>query len=287
MIQLTPLHPQFGARVDGADLSAALGVDAVRAILEAFEQYSVLLFRAQTLDDESQMQFSREFGTLEPVHSAQASGRTDYIARIGNIDANGNQLPAHSQRVQYLRGNEMWHTDSSFRDVPAMASMLYAWEVPPEGGNTKLVSTRAAYQRLPASMRQSIDGLTVIHDFVYSRSQVGPGVVSNNHAAMLPPVHHKLVRRNPVTGEAAYFVGSHARDIEGLDHPQSRRLIDDLMSRATRPQDIYTHRWLPGDLLIWDNRCILHCGEPYDADRYRRKLHRTTIAGLGPTRNEA
>ncbi|MCP5155306.1 MAG: TauD/TfdA family dioxygenase [Ectothiorhodospiraceae bacterium] len=283
-MRLVPLHPDFGVRIDGVSIADGVDAPTFDAVREAFERHSVVLMRDQTLDDEALVAFSQRFGALEPVHTTLANEkRVDYIARIGNVDRDGVQLRSDHPRVRYLRGNEMWHSDSSFRETPALASLLLAHEVPAEEGATEFVSTRAAYARLPESMRAELDPLVVIHDFVYSRSKVGPGVVTDDHAAMLPPVRHRLVRENPVTGERAYYVGSHARDIEGYDEARGRALIADLMARATRPEHVYRHRWRPGDLVIWDNRAVLHRGQGFDPDRYRRKLHRTTVAGLGPT----
>jgi len=241
----------------------------------------VVLFRGQTLDDDSQLAFSRRFGELEYGHLAYGRDRSiEYIGRIGNIDKDGAQLPARHRKVVFSTGNEMWHTDSSFRQVPARLSISYAYEVTPDGGELEFVSTRPAYARLPLDLKEKIASLIAIHDYSYSRSKVGKNVVSTSLAASLPPVPQKLVRRNPVTGQSNYFVGSHARSIEGWRDEDARELLDDLVTRATPPENRYRHQWRVGDLLIWDNRCVLHRGMPYDADRYRRRMHQTRVAGL-------
>ena len=177
----------------------------------------------------------------------------------------------------------MWHSDSSFREVPSFVSIMCAYEVPDEGGRTEFVSARAAYDRLPDQTKTVIDPLIAVHDYVFSRSKVGPDAVTPSHAASLPPVKQKLVRTNPRTGAKNYYVGSHAKTIDGWSETDSRPLLDDLLERATGEEHIYSHAWRPGDLVIWDNRCLLHRGSGYDADRYRRYMRQTRVAGAGPT----
>lgn len=281
------LHPEFGLEILAVDLSSPLDDALFQAIEDAAESSSVLLFRNQSLDDAGQLAFSRRFGPLEYGHLAYGrDGSIEYIGRIGNVDADGRQLPRSHKRVVFSSGNEMWHSDSSFREVPARFSLSYAYEVTPEGGELEFVSTRTAYARLPLELRSSIEDLVVIHDYVYSRSKVGRDVVSDSLAASLPPVRQRLVRSNPVAGAKNYFVGSHARSIEGWPDEDARALLDDLVARATAPEHRYRHTWQVGDLLIWDNRCMLHRGMPYDADRYRRRMHQTRVAGLCSSLNE-
>ena len=187
--------------------------------------------------------------------------------KVGNAD----------RGTRYQMGNELWHSDSSFRQVPSYVSILQAYEVPGEGGETLFASMRAAYAALPQALQEIIGPLGVLHDYVFSRSQVAP--VDPNHAASLPPVVHPLVRRNPANGLKNYYVGSHARSIPGWSGIESRRLLNDLLARATRPAMVYSHRWQAGDCVVWDNRCLLHRGSGYDADRWRRRLRQTRVAG--------
>jgi len=156
--------------------------------------------------------------------------------------------------------------------------------VPGEGGVTEYVSQRAAYAALPESMQATIDPLRVLHDYVFSRSQVAP--VDPNHAASLPPIEHRLVRTNPKNGSKNYYVGSHARSIVDFSGIDGRKLIDELVERATAPEQIYAHQWQVGDTVIWDNRCVLHRGLGYDADRWRRLMRQTRVSGGGPTLTE-
>ena len=286
-LQLRHLHPDFAVEIQDIDLSAPLDDATFAAIEMAVEKYSIVLFRNQDFNDNKQIKFSQRFGKLEFNHVIYGQeGRKEYIGRIGNIDAEGKQMPAKHKRVIFSTGNEMWHSDSSFRPVPAKFSISFAYEVTPEGGELEFVSTRAAYARLPEGIKTKIEDLITIHDYVFSRSKVSPDAVTPSHAASLPPVPQKLVRINPVTGEKNYYVGSHARSIEHWDDTEARILLDDLLERAVQPEHIYQHRWQVGDLLIWDNRCLLHRGCPYDADRYRRRMHQTRVAGLCSTLEE-
>ena len=287
-LEVRPLHPDFGVEILSVDLSSPLEDPQFAEIEMAVERYSVVLFRGQSLDDDRQLAFSRRFGELEYGHVAYGrDGSIEYIGHIGNIDTQGVQLPSRHKDVVFSTGNEMWHTDSSFREVPARLSISYAYEVTPDGGELEFVSTRPAYARLPPDLKETIAGLVAIHDYNYSRSQVGKDVVSSSLAASLPPVPQKLVRTNRATGEKNYYVGSHARSIEGWRDEDARALLDNLVARATKPEYRYQHHWQVGDLLIWDNRCVLHRGMPYDADRHRRRMHQTRVAGLCSSLDEA
>jgi alpha-ketoglutarate-dependent 2,4-dichlorophenoxyacetate dioxygenase len=234
------------------------------------------------MTDAAQLAFTRRLGEPEPNHvTLGATGQIDYFGTIGNvIDASAHKGNA-DPHTRYQSGNNLWHSDSSFRLVPARFSINHAYEVPGAGGETEFASQRCAYARLPEELRETLDGLRVLHDYVFSRSQVAP--VDPNHAASLPPIEHKLVRTNPGNRRKNYYVGSHARSIVGLSGIDGRKLIDDLLAQATAPAHVYTHRWQVGDTVIWDNRCLLHRGTGYDADRWRRRMRQTRVAGSGPT----
>jgi alpha-ketoglutarate-dependent 2,4-dichlorophenoxyacetate dioxygenase len=278
------LHPLFGAEIVGVDPRRVEGA-TFDAVLDAFNEHSVLLFRADGLSDQEQIAFSRRFGPLETTIRTVVSQARDLpeISNLANVDAQDRLIPSGDRRNLFNAGNQMWHTDSSFKRVPALASLLSAREVPPEGGETQFVSTRVAYEQLPDALKRSLDGRVAIHSFVYSRGLIGDGLLPADHAAQVPPVPQALVRSNPAHGRKAFFVGSHACEIVGLPTAEARALLRDLLSRATRPELVYTHPWRPGDLVMWDNRCVLHRGRPWDESRYRRVMHRTTVAGEGPT----
>ena len=287
MLMKERLHDDFGAQVTGFDLSSDLTDDEVEAILEAIDEFSLLVFPRQSLEDEAHLAFTRNLGKPEENHARLGrDGVVDYFGTIGNVQADGLVLGNQDKLTKSLTGNNMWHSDSSFRRVPSFVSIMNVFEVPDEGGHTQFVSSRAAYDRLDADTRKTIDPLVVVHDYVYSRSKVAPDAVTPSHAASLPPIPQKLVRKNPRTGARNYYVGSHAKEIEGWSHGESRQLLDDLLDRATRPEHIYTKEWKTGELVIWDNRCLLHRGMGYDADRYRRRMRQTRVAGTSPTLQE-
>ncbi|HET9923193.1 MAG TPA: TauD/TfdA family dioxygenase [Methylomirabilota bacterium] len=278
------LHPLLGAEVVGIDVNSV--DDATfKAIVDAFNEYSVLLFRGQSLTDEEQIAFSRRFGPLEiTIRTIASQDRTpELISNLSNVDADDRLIPAGDKRNIFNAGNQMWHSDSSFKKVPAMASLLSAREIPAEGGETQFASMRIGYARLPEDMQRFLEGKVAVHSFVYSRGLVDDGLTPPDHAAQVPPVRQALVRINPANGRKAFYVGSHACEIVGMPTPEARALLRELREAATRPELVYTHRWRVGDLVMWDNRCTLHRGRPWDESKYRRVMHRTTVAGEGPT----
>jgi alpha-ketoglutarate-dependent 2,4-dichlorophenoxyacetate dioxygenase len=281
-MNIEPLHAEFGARISGVDLSQPLGQNTFNQIDDAINRYSLVLFENQQMNDAAHLEFTRRFGELEEEHvSYYSKGEVTYIGRVGNIDDDGNKVS--SRQIKASTGNEMWHSDSSFREIPAMYSILAAYEVPAEAGETEFASARAAYRRLDQETRELIDSKVGIHDYIFSRSKVGEDAVTRNQRTYMHPVRQRLVRRNPVTGEKNIFIGSHVKQIEGMPDTEARPLIERLINEVTRAESVYRHRWQPGDMMIWDNRCILHRGCGYDADRYRRRMHQTRVRGRGPS----
>ncbi len=278
------LHSRVGVEVLGVDVTQ-VSEGVFGDIVEAFEEHSVLLFRGQRIDDAAQIAFSRRFGPLETtIRTINSQARTlPEISNLANVDAEDRLIPTGDKRNLFNAGNQMWHSDSSFKRVPALASLLATREVPPEGGETEFASMRVGYAGLPESTQRFLEGKVAIHSFVYSRGLVSDGLLPPDHAAQVPPVPQLLVRANPRHGRKGYFVGSHACEIVGMPTDEARALLRELLERATRPEVVYTHRWRPGDLVMWDNRCVLHRGRPWDESAYRRVMHRTTVAGDGPT----
>jgi alpha-ketoglutarate-dependent 2,4-dichlorophenoxyacetate dioxygenase len=281
-----PLQSDFGVEILNVDVRR-LDEAVFREIVEAFEEHSVLLFRGQQIGDEEQIAFSRRFGPLETTIRTIASQSRDLpeISNLANVDAEDRLIPAADKRNLFNAGNQMWHSDSSFKRVPAMASLLAAREVPPEGGETEFASMRVGYARLPGAMQRFLEGKVAIHSFVYSRGLVSDGLLPSDHAAQVPPVPQALVRANPRNGRKAFFVGSHACEILGMPTDEARALLRELLDLATERDRVYTHRWRPGDMVMWDNRCVLHRGRPWN-EQYRRIMHRTTVAGEGPTASD-
>jgi alpha-ketoglutarate-dependent 2,4-dichlorophenoxyacetate dioxygenase len=286
-MKVTPIHPSLGARVEGVDLAQPLDEPAFRQIFDAFQVHSILVFHEQRLTDEQQMALSRRFGPLEIT--IKATGKEDRLhpnlVDLSNLDPeqHGKLMDWNNRRMLYQSGNQLWHTDSSFKPVPAMASLLSGREVPPVGGETEFVSMRHAYATLPENTRRQLEGRVAVHSILYSRSTIAKDLFDPENAQELPPVRQALVRTNPVNGRKTIYIGSHAWYIEGMAYGESRALLDDLLAHTTRPECVYQHRWRRWDLVMWDNRCALHRGRPWDSAAHARIMRRTTVAGEGPT----
>ena len=254
----------------------------------AFDDYSVLVFRGQALSDEQQMAFSERWGPLETtVRTLGGEDRLGaHIVDLSNTDPDGKLMGWDDRRMLYQSGNQLWHSDSSFKPVPAHSSALSARVIPPEGGATEFASMRVAYEDLDENVLRDLDRLIVVHSFGFSRSMIDPGI-GTEIGRDYPPVRHALVRANPRNGRRSLYIGSHAWFIEGIGLDESRILIARLLEQTTRPDRVYRHRWQVGDLVMWDNRCVLHRGRPWDSARYERVMHRTTVAGDGATADPA
>jgi alpha-ketoglutarate-dependent 2,4-dichlorophenoxyacetate dioxygenase len=278
-ITVSRLTNAFAAEIAGADIAQPLDDATWAEIRAAFEEHSVLLFRGTALDDARQIAFSERFGPLEVTRSMNPAAGTPF-ARQSNLDIKtGEVIPSDDRRMIYQLANMLWHTDSSFKKVPSLCSLLSARIVPPEGGATELASGRAAYPSLPEALKRRVEDLIVVHDFSWSRDQVRPGFFTAEERAVYPPVRHPLVRRNPVNGRRTLFLGAHASHIEGMPVDEGRALLKELLAHVTQPAFCYRHEWTVGDVIVWDNRCVLHRATPYDAIRYERLMQRTTVGG--------
>jgi len=278
-ITTTRLTPHFAAQIDGADITRPMDDATWHDIRAAFEEHSVLLFRGQLLTDEQQIAFSQRFGRLEVTRSMNPAAGTPF-ARQSNLDIKtGEIIPDEDRRMIYQLANMLWHSDSSFKAVPSLCSLLSARIVPPEGGATEFASARCAYASLPEALKRRARDGVVMHDFSWSRDQIRPGFFTDKERAEYPPVRHPLVRRNPVNGRESLFLGAHASHVEGLPVAEGRAFLKELLDHVTQPQFCYHHEWQEGDLIIWDNRCVLHRATPFDTTRYKRLMQRTTVSG--------
>jgi alpha-ketoglutarate-dependent 2,4-dichlorophenoxyacetate dioxygenase len=276
---VTRLATGFAARIDGVDITCPVDEPTWADIRAAFEEHSVLVFRGQALDDDAQIAFSRRFGGLEVTRSMNPAAGTPF-ARQSNLDIKtGEVIPPDDRRMIYQLANMLWHSDSSFKEVPSLCSLLSARIVPPVGGATEFASARCAYPNLPERLKRRVETAVAVHDFSWSRDQIRPGFFTDKERAEFPRVRHRLVRANPVNGRRSLFLGAHASHIEGMPVEEGRALLRELLEHVTRPEFCYRHEWQEGDLVIWDNRCILHRGTPYDTTRYKRLLQRTTVSG--------
>src|SRR5881628_618930 len=278
-IRVTPLTAVFAARVEGVDITRPVDDALWKATRAAFEEHSVLVFHDAPLDDAAQIAFSERFGALEITKSINPAAGTPF-ARQSNLDIkSGDVIPPDYPRMAYQLANMLWHSDSSFKPVPSLCSLLSARIVPPEGGATEFASTLCAYPALPEDLKRRAKDAVAVHDFSWSRDQVRPGFFTEKERATYPPVRHPLVRRNPVNGREALFLGAHASHIVGMPVDDGRALLKELLEHVTQPQFCYRHEWQAGDLIIWDNRCVLHRATPFDTTRHKRLMQRTTVSG--------
>ena len=284
-ILVTPVQGDFVARLTGLDLSKPLDSGDFDQVRDAFNRYAVVVFPEQTLTDDQQIAFSERFGPLEVSLRKDRPRRVDNprISDISNVDEKNRVFDPDDERAIYNAGNRLWHSDSSFKRVPAMASLLSGREVPPEGGETEYADLRGAWDALPADGQRGLESLVAEHSFVYSRGLIGYDQFTDAERAAVPPVPQAVVRTHPATGRKALYLGSHASHVMGRPVEEGRALLRELLDFATQPQFVYRHVWRRHDLVMWDNRCVLHRGRPWDERRYRRVMHRTTVAGAGPT----
>ena len=283
-ISVRPLTPAFGAEITNVDLTRALNDATFAEVENAFETYSVLVFPQQNLTDESQIAFSSRFGALETTQGHIANNFTvRQVSVISNLDPNGKLMKADDPRLIYRLGQRNWHSDSSFKKVPAKASLLHARLLPPEGGQTQFASLRAAYDALPDAMKKKLHGLVAEHCIRHSRQRSGFSEFNEDEQRRLPPVPQMLVRTISPHGRKSLYVASHAGQIFGMTDAESRALIDELIAHATQRQFVYTHRWRPNELVMWDNRCTMHRGTEYDDLRWVRDMRRVTISDVANT----
>lgn len=289
-ITLRHLTPLFGAEITRVDLTRPLDDATFTEIENAFETYSVLVFPKQNLTDESQIAFSSRFGALETTQGHIGNNfQVKQISEISNLDPNGKLMAADDPRLIFRIGQRNWHSDSSFKKVPAKASLLHARVLPPrsadgnECGQTQFASLRVAYDALPESRKRELENKAAIHHYAYSRRNTGIKLTNEEEDKRFPPVPQALVRANPKNGRKALYVGSHASYIRELPEDKGRALLIELLEHATREALTYMHHWQVGDLVMYDNRAALHRARPYAITEHPRILHRTTVAGEGPT----
>ena len=287
-ISVTALHQNFVGEVSDVDLCNAVEKDTFLEISEALDRCAVLVFRDQRLTDEQQIAFSQLFGSLETSIGTIRKDRKHRLhnrtlADISNLDENNNIRSTSDRWRMMMLANQLWHTDSSFKRVPGKVSFLSAHEVPPSGGETEFADLRAAYDALEKATKERIEGLVAEHSIFHSRSLIGYTEFSDEERAALPPVPQTIVRIHPGSRRKTLYLASHASHIIGWPLAQGRVLIDELIAFATQPRFVYQHRWRAGDLVVWDNRCTLHRGRPYDDANFRRDMRRTTVEDSAPT----
>jgi alpha-ketoglutarate-dependent 2,4-dichlorophenoxyacetate dioxygenase len=276
-MEIVPLGPGFAAELRGVRLADVAADDAVYAVVRAaFEEHSVLVFRDQEVTDEIQLAFSRRFGPPE-VTKVGSQGTGSHFVILSTIGPDGKVVPADHRLSLRSKANQLWHTDSSFKRVPALTSILSARIIPARGGETEYVSTRLAFEQLDAPLRDKLEKSFAWHDYAYSRSQIAAGLATPEERAALPPQCWRMVWKNPVNGRSAIYLASHAYAVEGMEAAAGKRLIEELMEAATAPGTSYLHPWRRGDVVMWDNRATMHRGRPWPAHEARLMV-RTTIS---------
>lgn len=283
-ITLYPVTPAFAAEIGNVDLSKPLADADLAEIKAAFWKYAVLVFPQQHLSQDQQLAFAENFGPIERDRTldpkATPSRFSGAFADISNLSAEGKIWGETSRQRMYKAGNKLWHTDSSFKRLPSICSLLYAETVAPIGGHTEFADQRAAYDALPEATRQKLQGLVVEHWIATSRRRSGFSDFTEEEQKRLPPVPQVLVRTIPQNGRKSLFVASHAGRIWGMPDTEGRALIDELIAHVTQRQFIYTHRWRPHELVMWDNRCTMHRGTDFDDLRWVRDMRRVTVSDV-------
>jgi alpha-ketoglutarate-dependent 2,4-dichlorophenoxyacetate dioxygenase len=270
-VRIQPLHPLFAAEVSDIDVSRPLAAEVLAAVNEAIDRFAVLVFRDQKLDDEKQLAFASQFGELAlPRYSRDRSRRVDArLADVSNLDPQNRVRAKDDHWRMDGFGNQLWHTDASFRRVPAALSMLYAHAVPEQGGETEFADLRAAYDRLSSEMKAKVEDLVAEHSIWHSRAQIGFTDFTDEERKEMPPVPQRVVRVHPGSKRKTLYLAAHASHIIGWPVPEGRMLLLDLTEFATQREFVYSHRWKVGDLVLWDNRCTMHRGRAYDTSVVR------------------
>ena len=283
-------RPFFGGEVSGIDITKPLTREQAAEIEKGMDTFGVLVFHDQKLTDETQMAFSRNFGELELATNALADAKNQrlgaHINDISNLDANNQVLGRENRRRLFSLGTRLWHSDSSFKVIPAKYSLLSARIIPSEGGNTEFADMRAAYDTLDDATKTECEGLVCEHSQLFSRALIGFGDFTEEERRQFAPVQQRLVRRHPSTGRKSLYLASHAGTILGWPVPEARAFLRDLTEHATQRKFVYAHQWRQFDLVVWDNQATMHRSRPFDATQVR-DMHRTTVAGTRSTMAEA
>ena len=276
-MEVVPSGPGFAAELRGATIHDVAATEAAyAAVRAAFEEHSVLIFRDQDVTDEAQLAFSRRFGPLE-VTKVGAEGHGTNLVILKTLDEKGNVVPEDDRLALENKANQLWHTDSSFKRVPALASVLSSRIIPGRGGETEYVSTRLAFERLDPALQRRLENSFAWHEYAYSRGKIAPDLAGPAERAALPPQCWRLVWKNPVNDRKALYMASHTCTIEGMELKAARELLAELTEAATAPAASYLHSWRKGDVVMWDNRATMHRGRSWPA-REPRYMVRSTIS---------
>ena len=276
------LHPTIGAKVQGIDLSI-LSDDNISEINNLWLKYLILLFPNQDISDEDHIKFGRKFGQLEKHPSlSHRSSKNPEIYRVSNVSEEGKIIPSKNTSWQYLKQSWLWHTDSSFREIPSKGSILHGISTTRKGGSTYFANMYEAYNDLDDTTKESINNLWVIHDhdYIINLSSELKSKQNKGSYEELPPVKHPLVQTHPVTRKKSLFLSPHTMvNIDGFNEIDGRKLLDELIDHSVQSKYVYKHKWTDNDIIMWDNRCTMHSVEPFDNNTIKRIMHRVTLVG--------
>jgi len=281
------IGPCFAAEVDGVDLTKPLSDDEIAAIHDGMNRYAVLVFHDQPLNDEQQLAFTKSLGEIEHAIGTSLRAPDEYrlpttFADVSNLDKDNRVYARDDRRRLFAIGNRLWHSDSSFKVVPAKYSLLHARSIPTRGGNTEFADMRAGYDALDAETKSMVEDLICEHSQIFSRQQLGFFDFTEEEKERFKPVRQRLVRTHPATGRRSLYLASHAGGIVGWPVPEARAFLRDLIEHATQREFVHSHKWRVGDLVMWDNRQTMHRARPFPAHE-PRDVRRTTLVGDGPT----
>ena len=279
--------PCFAGEVDGIDLTNSLSAADISAIHAGMDRYAVLIFHGQDFSDEQQLAFTQSLGSIELAIGTSLRRPEEYrlpptFADVSNLDQHNKPFARDDRRRLFGIGNRLWHSDSSFKAVPAKYSLLHARVIPSKGGNTEFADMRAAYDALDQETKDLIEPLICEHSQMFSRAKLGFSDFTAEERERFKPVRQRLVRVHPSTGRKSLYLSSHAGSIVGWPEPEAKALLMDLTEAATQREFVYAHKWRVGDLVIWDNRATMHRARPFPHDE-PRDVRRTTLMGEGPT----
>ena len=285
-----PNRPNFAGEISGVDLAAGISCDTATVIEKAMDHYAVLVFHDQRLTDDTQYAYSQHFGLMENAATDLAMPKERRLSininDISNLDKDGNVLPRDDRRRLASLGNQLWHSDSSFKPTPSKYSLLSARVIPGAGGNTEFADMRAAWDTLTPTLQADCRDLVCDHSRLYSRAVLGFADFSEEDLKHQTPVPQRLVRRHAGSGRLSLYLSSHAGTIHGWPIPEARAFLRDLHEHATQRKFVHAHQWRQYDLVMWDNRCTMHRARRYDHTQVR-DLHRTTVADSTPTLQQA
>ena len=291
-LTFAPLHPVIGAECIGVDIGEPIPPDVADTIHEGMDRYAVLVFRrSKALTTEQQLRFTRSLGELEGKYTkieAEAGMRleTPLLSDISNLAPGNTLLPPEDRKRLFSLGNRLWHSDSSYKKIPARYSALCAHVIPPEGGNTEFADMRAAWDMLDAKTKDQIKDLVAEHSRIFSKGTLG-FTFTESELRDFAPVRQPLVRTHPRTGRHSLFLSAHAGRIVGMPQVEALMLLRELTEHATQREFVYRHEWRVGDLVMWDNQATMHRARPYDDLKYPRDLRRSTLTCGEPARQYA